>query len=71
MKTQYGSGLIIVLQNRDGENMKVWTMSIIGEAIPTRMSLAIDRKNLFIKSLGKRESKNGTNSYYDFETILY
>ena len=70
VKTQYGSGLIIVLQNRDGKNMKVWTTSIIGEAITTRMQLAINGKNLFIKSLAKRESMNGTNSY-DFETILY
>ena len=71
VKTQYGPGVIVTLQNRAGEIVMYWTTPIIGDGISSRIVLAINGKRLFIKSLGKRSNVKGTSSYYDFETLLH
>ena len=67
--TQYGPGNIVGLRKRDGEVIKAWTTSIIGAAVK-RKDKNKESKNLFIKSLGKTQSKKRKTYYYNFQVKL-
>ena len=56
-----------VLSNREGEVTNVWLTSVIEKELN---EYDVNRKEkVYIQSFGLKKSKNGNNSYYDFEII--
>ena len=71
VKTMHGPSTIVLLQKRDGILTKAWTTNIISRAILAKESTKGDKKNLFIKSLGKSKCKSSNNSYFNFQLKLF
>ena len=65
VNTVNGKATIVVLHRRDGTQITAWTTKLIATNIATKQ-LAQGDKNLFIKSIGKKQSKLTKNFYHDF-----
>ena len=67
----HGRSYVITVGDREGNNMRYWTTQLIGDEIEKKFLLKQPDKNLFVKSLGKTLNMRQTNSYYNFDLILY
>ena len=65
INTVNGPAIILTLQTRKDAIYQAWATKLIGEKI-TIKEKEKDNKNLFIKSMGKRNCKNSKQFYYDF-----
>ena len=65
INTVHGAAMILTLQTRKGPIYQAWATKMISEKIVMKEKEK-DNKNLFIKSMGKKDCKNSKNFYYDF-----
>ena len=71
VRSKFGSSYIISLVDRFGVMQRYWSTKIIGEGVDRRLHENDTTKNVFIKSLGSRLNSNGTNTYYNYDIMLY
>ena len=65
-----GAQVILVLRNKNNEEVKVWAPSNVSKELKTGVKLF--RRNVYIKSLGQKETKTSTGGkkrYFDFDTV--
>ena len=65
INTVHGAAMIVTLQTRKGAMYKTWAMKTVSERIIMKEKEKAN-KNLFIKSMGKKDCKYSKNYYYDF-----
>lgn len=64
IKTKKGDATVITLIDCDGERFQAWATSVLREALIGRTG------QMFIKSLGKKQStKNPGQFYYDYDLV--
>ena len=68
INTVNGAAVILTLQTRKGSIYQAWATKIISEKITMKEKEkdSKKKKNLFIKSMGKKDCKNSKKFYYDF-----
>ena len=69
--SKFGSSYIISLVDRFGVMQRYWSTKMIGEEVDRRLRENDTTKNVFIKSLGSRLNSTGTNTYYNYDIMLY
>ena len=70
VNTQYRPAVVVGLLKRDGETIRAWTTTLIGQVL-TEKEKKKGSKNVYIKSTGKKLSKNEKKSYYNFQLKLF
>ena len=65
INTVNGAAVILKLQTRKGPIYQAWATKIISQKIVMKEKEK-GNKNLFIKSMGKKDCKNSKKFYYDF-----
>ena len=70
VKTVNGEATILQLQSRTGNVVRVWSTKIIADSIQIK-EREKGRLNLFIKSMGKKNSKKGKKFHYDFRLKIF
>ena len=71
IQTKWGPRCILELQSRDGNIIKVWSLTNVTKDLKSGMKLN-NTQNAYIKALGQKETKTTTGSKkrcYDFETV--
>ena len=71
VRSKFGPSYIISLVDRFGVMQRYWSTKMIGEGVDRRLRENDTTKNVFIKSLGSRLNSNGTNTYYNYDIMLY
>ena len=65
INTVHGAAMILTLQTRKGAIYQCWSTKTISTRITMKEKEKANR-NLFIKSMGKKDCKYSKNFYYDF-----
>ena len=72
IKTKWGAQVILVVRNKDGDEIKVWTPSNVSKELKSVIKLNNNNSNVYIKSLGQKEAKTSTGGrkhYFDFDVV--
>ena len=72
VRSKFGPSYNVSLVDRFGVTQRYWTTKMIGEEVDRRLRENVtSSKNVFIKSLGSRLNSKGTNTYYNYDIMLF
>ena len=71
VRSKFGPSYNVSLVDRSGSTQRYWMTKKIGEEVDRRLRENNTSKNVFVKSLGSRLNSKGTNTYYNYDIILF
>ena len=71
VRSKFGPSYNVSLVDRSGATQRYWTTKMIGEEVDRRLRENNTSKNVFVKSLGSRLNSKGTNTYYNYDILLF
>ena len=70
LNTKLGVTKLMTLRDKEMNRFTVWPTKLILDSIDKKWNERGDNGSLFIRSMGKKESKSSPFSYYDFKYKL-
>ena len=65
---EFGRKLLVILENPKGAVIEAWVPKMMSEHINLKAKMRVDDgKDIYVKTIGMKKTKNGRHEYYDYK----